>query len=189
MDFLTNFSYGCSEQRTSALIPALIMKKVSDRLGIPYDLTKKTIPVYIDGETGYEDRTIDTLIRNYTTDILSFQNTDGGFSYWQKSEESSDYPLTNALLRAFADIRSVGYSLDEKAVNRALTYVKKEFYANKRPYCNGTECGWPNSERLRTIEAILALDPKDYEAYKMYLLIPEKDISFLDAIDRHRVLA
>ena len=110
-DFLTNFSYGCSEQRTAGLMPILLMKKASDRLGIPYDLTKKTIPVYIDAATGYEDRSVDTLIRNYMTDILTFQNEDGGFAYWQKSGES-DYPLSNILLSAFAELRALGSDVD-----------------------------------------------------------------------------
>lgn len=78
-------------------------------------------------------------------------------------------------------------------MNGASAYLKKEFYANKRPYCRTVlpvanasvpteDCAYPATERLSAISAVLSAKPDDYEAYKMYKLLDASKFTAADKI-------
>lgn len=63
MKYLSTFPYGCSEQRTSTIMPTVYMKKLYESVQVPFDLKTTMIKEYIDQHQGYQERSIDTVIR------------------------------------------------------------------------------------------------------------------------------
>ena len=193
IEYLKSFPYGCSEQRTSAIMPTVYMKELYDSVKVPFDLKTKMVKEYIDQYTGYEERSLDTILRGYLVEIKNFQHLNGGFAYWMDSE-TEDYPLTNKLVSALSEIRSIGYTPNDAMMESATKYLKERFYENKRPYCQANRfvddnCSWPVATRLATIESILDNSSQDYEAYKMYKLLSFDKADSLTQVNRVRVLA
>lgn len=189
IEYLKSFPYGCSEQRTSAIMPTVYLKELYDSVKVPFDLKTKMVKEYIDQYTGYEERSLDTILRGYLVEIKNFQHLNGGFAYWMDSE-TEDYPLSIKLVSALSEIRSIGYTLNDAMMENATKYLKAKFYENKRPYCfDSKDCGWPVQTRLATIEAILDNSSQDYEAYKMYKLLTFDKADSLTQVNRTRVLA
>ncbi len=189
MEYLKTFPYGCSEQRTSAIMPTVYLKQLHDSVKVPFDLKTKTVKEYIDQYQGYQERSLDTVLRGYLVEIKNFQRLNGGFGYWMDSEYD-DLPLTIELVSAMAEIRSIGYTPNDAMMENAIKYLKAKFYENKRPYCaDSKNCSWDRSVRLALIEAILDNTPEDYEAYKMYKLLSFDGADSLTQVNRTRVLA
>jgi hypothetical protein len=169
-------------------MPTVYLKELYDSVKVPFDLKTKMVKEYIDQYTGYEERSLDTILRGYLVEIKNFQHLNGGFAYWMDSE-TEDYPLTIKLVSALSEIRSIGYTPADAMMENATKYLKAKFYENKRPYCFDTkDCGWDTSVRLATIEAILDTTSEDYEAYKMYKLLTFDKSDSLTQVNRTRVL-
>lgn len=188
IEYLKSFPYGCSEQRTSAIMPTVYLKQLYDSVKVPFDLKTKMVKEYIDQYQGYQERSLDTILRGYLVEIKNFQHLNGGFAYWMDSTYE-DYPLTISLVSALSEIRSIGYTPNDAMMEDATRYLKAQFYTNKRPYCWNGDCSWPVSTRLATIEAILDNTSQDYEAYKMYKLLTFEKADTLTQVNRTRVLA
>ncbi len=63
IEYLKTFPYGCSEQRTSAIMPTVYLKQLYDSMKVPFDLKTKMVKEYIDQYEGYQERSLDTVIR------------------------------------------------------------------------------------------------------------------------------
>lgn len=168
-------------------MPTVYLKKLYDSLKIPFDLKTKMVKEYIDPYQGYQERSLDTILRGYLVEIKNFQRSSGGFAYWTSMQD--DYPLTIDTVSALSEIRSIGYVPNDAMMEDAAKYLKAKFYENKRPYCSEKDCTWPISVRLATIEAILDNASQDYEAYKMYKLLSFDRMDSLAQTNRVRVLA
>lgn len=191
IDYLKSFPYGCSEQITSAIMPTVYLKQLYESVKVPFDLKTRTIKEYIDPYDGYQERSLDTVLRGYLVEIKNFQRLNGGFGYWT-TDQFDDYPLTISLVSALSEIRSIGYTPNDAMMDSAVKYLKMKFYENKRPFCQEKNCEWDTSVRLAAIEAILNNASQDYEAYKMYKLLPTTatgEIDNLAQVNRTRVLA
>lgn len=189
IEYLKSFPYGCSEQRTSAVMPTVYLKQLYDSVKVPFDLKTKMVKEYIDSYQGYQERSLDTILRGYLVEIKNFQHLNGGFGYWMDSDYE-DLPLTISLVSALSEIRSIGYTPNDAMMESAVGYLKAKFYENKRPYCYGNnDCSWPVATRLAIIEAILDHTSQDYEAYKMYKLLSFDKADSLTQVNRTRVLA
>jgi uncharacterized protein YfaS (alpha-2-macroglobulin family) len=46
IDYLNNYPYGCSEQKTSSLMPNIFIKKLYNSAKIDYNLKEKMIDYY-----------------------------------------------------------------------------------------------------------------------------------------------
>lgn len=71
--FLVNYPYGCAEQRTSTLVPWLLMP---------------TLGPLMPGFARDKDETT-RVIRETIDGLFELQTADGGFSFWPRSRESS----------------------------------------------------------------------------------------------------
>ncbi|MFB0964346.1 MAG: alpha-2-macroglobulin family protein, partial [Patescibacteria group bacterium] len=185
LDYLVRYPYGCVEQRTSAVMPSVILKRLADAVGSPFDLDKRTVPYYENGVRA--DKTVREALSDYASSMVSYARGDGGFGYWP-GVEKSDFRMTSYAVRALGEIRSLGISVDQSLMNGASSYLKKEFYANKRPYCvapaanpnasvRTDACGYPTTERLAAVSAVLSAKGDDYEAYKMWKLVDASKLS------------
>lgn len=172
VDYNNNFPYWCSEQRTSALMPNIYIKKLYDVAWVPFDLKTKMITKYIDSDTWYKEISLDDVIKDYLIEIKKFQNIDWWFSYWYDwNYVKSDVFLTSYILTSLSEIKSLWYKFDEIILTNGVSYLKKEFYDKK--VCdenNYTDCLTLDT-KIDIIKATLSVNKDDYESYKMYKIL------------------
>lgn len=103
LKYLITYPYGCSEQRSSALIPWLIRDELQDILRVEYPNDKTTQQV------------VDT-----TLDILEKRSTAGGFAYWDGDTEACSYTPYVVLVLQLAMEKGFTHSLFETSTLNAL---------------------------------------------------------------------
>lgn len=193
IEYLKSFPYGCAEQITSAIMPTVYLKQLYDSVKVPFDLKTKMVKEYINPYEGYQERSLDTVLRGYLVEIKNFQRLDGGFGFWMDSERS-EFPLSISLISALSEIQSIGYTPNNIMMEQGVKYLKALFYENNRPYCfpnrlENTGCEWPPSTRLAAIESVLDATSQDYDAYKMYKLLSFEKTVNITTVNRIRVIA
>jgi uncharacterized protein YfaS (alpha-2-macroglobulin family) len=77
MNYLSEYPYGCLEQKTSAIHPYALTKLLYTAMGKEYNLKKIMIKERVDADEGYQDISVDEYIKNYLTDLQTFQKNDG----------------------------------------------------------------------------------------------------------------
>ncbi|MEQ1769626.1 MAG: alpha-2-macroglobulin family protein [Devosia sp.] len=98
---LDRYPYGCAEQVTSRALPLLYLNEVGQMIGLG------------------SDSELDQRIKDAIADLLSKQNSSGGFGLWGPFSQSDlwlDSYVTEFLVRAKAE----GYDVPEQALTRAL---------------------------------------------------------------------
>ncbi|MEO6396522.1 MAG: alpha-2-macroglobulin family protein [Devosia sp.] len=98
---LDRYPYGCAEQVTSRALPLLYLNEVGEMIGLG------------------TDSELDQRIKDAIVNLLSKQNSSGGFGLWGPFSESDlwlDSYVTEFLLRA----KAKGYAVPEQSLNRAL---------------------------------------------------------------------
>ncbi len=184
INYLETYPYGCSEQRTSAIMPNIYIKNLYDAAWIPFDLNKKMVKKYIDNEVWYKEISVSEAIKDYLIEIKKFQNNDWGFMYFYDTDyKYSDIALTNYILTSLSKISSLWYEVDKKMQENTRKYLKNEFY--KKTTCS--EKIWENCISLELkSEILLALnnyDNTDYEVYKMFKTLKLDDMLKLRKLD------
>jgi len=109
MDQLLRYPYGCLEQVSSRLLPAIAVAVLGDRFSLK--LPRKP----------------GTLVRVGLERILSMQRSDGGFGYWPKASVSWTWATAYALIvlhRARRAAGATGVTVPQRAVKRAIRYLK-----------------------------------------------------------------
>lgn len=110
LDYLQNYPYECSEQKTSALIANLLsaelmMLKVTQMDAAQLEQAK-------------------TNVRNAIKILVSRQRGDGGWSFWPEYYDS--YPwLTSYVFWGLTQAQKAGFDVDESALNRADGYLRQ----------------------------------------------------------------
>lgn len=184
IDYLNRYPYGCAEQKTSAIMPNVYIKKLYDSVGISYDLKTKMIDIH--NGNSYIKISLDQVMKEYLVDIRKFQKSDWGFVYWYDVSSYynnySDFRLSTYILNSLSELWKIWYKQDPKVLSDLVSYIKSRFYKNQREWCRVSkydDCKYTELERLMAIEAIQKYDNTDYETLKMYKLleIKEDDIS------------
>jgi uncharacterized protein YfaS (alpha-2-macroglobulin family) len=114
---LDRYPYGCAEQISSRAFPLLYLNEVAEMIGMG------------------ADEAIDQRVRDAIANLLSKQNSSGGFGLWGPFSTSDlwlDSYVTEFLLRA----RSEGYDIPEAAMTMALDNL-----ANQVSYATDFERG------------------------------------------------
>lgn len=196
IDYLNNYPYGCSEQKTSSILPNLYIKKLYDSVWSEFDLTKKYIDYYDNEERIYKKKSLDQVIKEYIVDIRQFQKTDWWFVYWYDISSSypnySNFALTSYILKSLSDLWSLWYKQEEKVMLDSVSYLKTRFYKNYIEWCIKSkydDCKYSESDRLSAIEAIQSYNSNDYEAYKMYKLLDLKNLDTTWILKKSLVVA
>ncbi len=184
MEYVASFPYGCSEQKTSALMPHIYLKKLYESAWVSYDLKTKTIKKYVDTQVWYKDISVDEAIKDYISEIGKFQNRDGGFMYWYDTTyKVSDTQLSVYLLSSFSQLEQVWYQINQKMMTELKSYLKNQF--TQKSICSDTIS--QNCMALDTkvfiLWALYDADPKDGEIYKMYSTLPTEKLSKLVHLD------
>jgi uncharacterized protein YfaS (alpha-2-macroglobulin family) len=109
--YLFDYPYGCLEQRSSKIMPLLVLGDFAGRFHLPM-LTK-----------GDEAATI----RTYLDHIINFQNKlDGGLGYWPSDSGHSSPWLTAFVLEIMIKAKTAGYVVNETVYKKAFGYLKHE---------------------------------------------------------------
>lgn len=194
VEFLKTFAYSCMEQNQSAIMPEIYLKKLYLSIWVPYDLTKQKVKLWIDSYEWYKEITKDELIKNYIAESPRYQKTSWWFSYWSdwNGYDLANFELTAIIVNGIAEIHKLWYTINDKSLNNAVSYLKKRFYENKTEPCFSQDianCKYSESARLAAINAILNYSKDDYEAYKMFKLIDTKNEDVSMKINKISIIA
>ncbi len=192
IDYLNRYPYGCSEQKTSAIMPNIFIKKLYSSVWEEYNLQTKMLKYWAWEYEWYSEKSIDQTIKEYLVNIRKYQKYDGGFVYWYDVSywpNYSDFDLSSYILQSAASIREIWYKLEEAPYYKTTKYLKTRFYKNYIEWCQVTEyndCKYSEIDRMKAISAILSFDTTDYEAYKMWKLL-EIDKTYSNTVKLEKV--
>ncbi len=106
LEALENYPYDCTEQMLSRFLPNLVTYTTLQTFGISSPDLKARL-----------DRTLNQGLEH----LLSLQNSDGGWGWWQGDE--SDETITAYVLYGLASAREAGITVSEDAVTKAVSYI------------------------------------------------------------------
>lgn len=176
IEYLNNFPYLCFEQKISALMPNIYLKFMYDRLWIEYDLSKISVSKRESKEEWFKTISIADSIKDLLSQITIYQSLNWWYVYWLQDNTIGDFDLTSYVVESISKLRELGFTYDEKSVNKAIAYLSDRFYKNT---VEGTDSKYLESSRLNAINALLSYNPNYYEWYKMWkLLTPNDDIDY-----------
>ncbi|MBN1760495.1 MAG: hypothetical protein JW863_19355 [Chitinispirillaceae bacterium] len=114
--YLFGYPYGCLEQRSSKILPLLVLGDFMRRFNLPM----------LDGGDERE------VVRKYLDNIVSFQNKDdGGLGYWPTDTGRSSPWLTAYVLEVMERAKDASYSVNETVFYRALGYLRSSLRSKK----------------------------------------------------------
>ena len=125
LNYLLQYPYGCAEQIASRLKAMAIVKS---GLNIPNLAEKFNLKKITYNNKEY---TLDETMQIGLSKLYSYQNYDGGYSFWGNGY--SNYYLTLSIVDALNYIKEAGYDVNLKAINSGADYLYKE-YINKEEY-------------------------------------------------------
>lgn len=196
IDYLNNYPYGCSEQKTSSIMPNVYIKNLYNSIWADFDLNTKFIDYYDSEEKIFKKKSLFQVISEYIVDIRKYQKNDWGFVYWydvdSKYPNYSDYRLTSYIIKSLAELEKIWYKQEWKVMLDGIGYLKNRFYMNYIEWCVKTRdynCKYNESDRLDAIESILSYNSNDYEAYKMYKLLDLKNEDTSSQLKKSIVIA
>lgn len=109
MEYLIQYPYGCVEQTTSRLVPALIAKKNPE-------LFKEAL----------EGKKIDDIINEGLKKLKTLQGSDGGWGWW--GESVSDPFVTAYVAGYLREAGQLGYKVNEQMLVRAKNFFERGYY-------------------------------------------------------------
>ena len=111
--YLFDYPYGCLEQRSSKVMPLLVLGDFATRFHLAML------------DNGDERATIQT----YLDHIGDFQNkSDGGLDYWPSDRGRSDPWLTAFVLEIVIKAKMAGYAVNDSVYTKAFDYLKREVH-------------------------------------------------------------
>lgn len=110
LEYLVQYPYGCSEQKTSGLLANLIYEELSK------------LKVTKGDPTRLEDAR--RHVRDTVKLLISMQRGDGGWSFWPEYDRS--YPwLTSYVFWGLTQAQKAGFEVDANALDRADQYLRQ----------------------------------------------------------------
>lgn len=108
LPYLVDYPYGCVEQTMSRFLPAAIVAKTYQDLGIPHDeFLEKKLP---------------DVIRSGIERLRDFQRPDGSWGWW-KSSPADDY-MTAHVMFGLSLAREADYAIPAEVFDRGLRYLE-----------------------------------------------------------------
>ncbi len=103
---LLDYPYGCTEQLSSRLVPLVRLRALARELGV-------ALPNDVDG-----------AVRSALASLLTHQREDGGFGFWQESQQSEVW-LTVGAVSALAASRQAGFVVAQTPLDRAISWLER----------------------------------------------------------------
>ncbi len=111
---LIDYPYGCLEQRSSRLLPFVVLKSLVDRQQL-----------VMPGARNYEE-----VIQENLLEIDKMQRSSGGFAYWADSRYIHYYATAWAYL-ALSELKRSGHDIGKIDLQRAGRYLVNQFKGSK----------------------------------------------------------
>jgi uncharacterized protein YfaS (alpha-2-macroglobulin family) len=119
LPYLIAYPYGCTEQTMSRFLPAAIVARTLERLGLD---PKERLP----------KKDLDAVTKAGMTRLYDMQHGDGGWGWWK--EGSSDDFMTAYVVWGFAIAREAKLPVNENAVNRATSWLENRLVERKNQW-------------------------------------------------------
>jgi len=161
LDYLIQYPYGCIEQTTSAAFPQLVLNDM-------IDLTEQ------------RKASVEKNIRAAIQKIQDFQQSDGGFSYWQDGGKSDEWG-TNYAGHFLLEATARGYSVPSALLQQWRGYEKAKALA-----WNVTSAPWYGTDLSQAYRLFLLALAKAPEIGAMNRL---KEFKFLTPEAKWRLAA
>ncbi len=117
LEYLFDYPYGCLEQKTSKILPLIL---AGDFIEI-FNLAP------------LKEHTSRELITGFLKELVQFQTSSGGFTFWKGREMPSPY-LTAYVLWSLAEAKGRGFAVNEDMREKAAQYLRR--------YIRDDELGW-----------------------------------------------
>ncbi|PKL80564.1 MAG: hypothetical protein CVV27_00155 [Candidatus Melainabacteria bacterium HGW-Melainabacteria-1] len=164
LPYLAEYPYGCIEQTTSRFVPAVLVAKTLQELGVDLDALGKQMNAANKGSRITQPLAsraeLQQMIDEGLRRIRSGQNPDGGWGWWaggQSDAYMSTYVLDALLLAEGADLK-----LDAAMLSRGLDYLAAQFKDN-------------DSLPLKTYQAYVLARGKRLQADQLKGLFAQRD--------------
>ena len=108
LPYLIEFPYGCTEQTMSRFLPAAIVARTLERLGL-------------DASERLPRKDLDAVTRAGMSRLYDMQHADGAWGWWKEGPD--DDWMTAYVVWGFAIAREAGLPVDERAVDRAAAWL------------------------------------------------------------------
>jgi alpha-2-macroglobulin len=108
LPYLIEFPYGCTEQTMSRFLPAAVVARTIEKLGL--------------GRARIAGKDLDAVTKAGIARLYDMQHGDGAWGWWK--EGSSDPFMTAYVVWGFAIARDAGLRIDEGRVNRAAGWLE-----------------------------------------------------------------
>jgi uncharacterized protein YfaS (alpha-2-macroglobulin family) len=115
LPYLIEFPYGCTEQTMSRFLPAVVVARTLEKLGL-------------DPSGRLPKQKLDAVTAAGLTRLYDMQHPDGGWGWWK--EDSSDDFMTAYVVWGFALAREAGLAVKGPAVDRAAAWLTGRLVAN-----------------------------------------------------------
>lgn len=156
MDYLVNYPYGCSEQKTSNLIANLLFTQLT--------------ALKITAQDPAKEQEAKNNATQAINDLIQLQRFDGGFGFWQGSEDS--YPhLTAYVLWGLMQAQQAGLSVDSGVLDKADNYLRDSL---KNP--KSTDFYW-DSEKAEVVFILSVRNSSGLNGYASTLYDRSKNLS------------
>jgi len=124
LPYLVNFPYGCTEQTMSRFLPAAIVARTLEKLGLD---PKERLP----------KKDLDAVTAAGMDRLYDMQHSDGGWGWW-KQGDSDDF-MTAYVVWGFAVAREGGLPVNGSAVDRGASWLERRLVENKEQW---NELSW-----------------------------------------------
>ncbi len=130
LPFLIDYPYGCTEQTMSRFLPAAIVARTLQQLGLDADEVAGRAFGGVEAATAAEthphgahlERMAD-VVRKGMSRLYDFQHGDGGWGWWKKGD--SDPFMTAYVVWGFAVARDGGLDVRSSDIDRAAAWLDK----------------------------------------------------------------
>ncbi len=106
--YLVRYPFECSEQRSSRIIAIAALRDVLSAFHAEDMPTPRELEASVATDVAW---------------IAKLQNSDGGFSFWERNDDSIPY-VTIFVANAFARARAKGFDVPAPVIERALAYLR-----------------------------------------------------------------
>ena len=118
LPYLIEFPYGCTEQTMSRFLPAAVVARTIEKLGL--------------GRARIAGKDLDAVTKAGIARLYDMQHADGAWGWWK--DGSSDPFMTAYVVWGFAVARDAGLPIDERRLDRAAAWLEQHVVQREGAY-------------------------------------------------------
>lgn len=140
LPYLLDYPYGCVEQTMSRFLPAVVVAKTLNELGVPPEAIAGKLFGGIEQASadkthpnGKKDlKELDRIVREGLDRLYDFQHADGGWGWWKEGE--SDHFMTAYVVWGLSLAKQAGLDVRLSVLEKAAGFLDKEIVEEETNY-------------------------------------------------------